>query len=88
MIGRLLIGAAALVASLSAPAAMARPVTDCPNRDAPLSADSPLIDVLLSPAARALLDRGVRTGIYCAYEPAPGDPRWIVQSGVNGAAGG
>lgn len=57
MIGRLLIGAAALVASFSAPAAMARPVTDCPNRDAPLSADSPLIDVLLSPAARALLDR-------------------------------
>ena len=57
MIRRLLIGAAALAAALTAPAALARPVTDCPNRDAPFSAESPLIDILLSPAARALLDR-------------------------------
>jgi len=42
----------------------------------------------LLPAGGALLDRGVRTGTYCAYEPAPGDPRWIVQSGVNDRAGG
>lgn len=38
------------------------------------------------PEGGALLDRGVRTGTYCAYEPAAGDPRWIVQSGVNGDA--
>jgi len=57
VIRRLLIGAAALAAALTAPAALARPVTDCPNRDAPFSAESPLIDILLSPAARALLDR-------------------------------
>ena len=38
------------------------------------------------PEGGALLDRGIRTGTYCAYEPATGDPRWIVQSGVNAGA--
>jgi len=56
VIRRLLIGAAAL-ASAFAPAVAARPVTDCPNRDAPFSADAPVIDLLLSPAARAVLER-------------------------------
>lgn len=37
------------------------------------------------PEAGSLLDRAVRTGIYCAYEPPAGDARWIVQSGVNGS---
>jgi tetratricopeptide (TPR) repeat protein len=32
----------------------------------------------------AALDRGVRTGLYCAYTPLDGDVRWIVQSGLNG----
>lgn len=36
------------------------------------------------PDGGAVLDRGVRTGTYCAYEPCPEDARWIVQSGVNG----
>jgi tetratricopeptide (TPR) repeat protein len=37
------------------------------------------------PGAGEALDRGVRTGLYCAYQPADGeDVRWIVQSGVNG----
>ncbi len=37
------------------------------------------------PEAGAALDRRIRTGIYCAYAPQPGDRiRWIVQSGVNG----
>ncbi|MFP5320780.1 MAG: hypothetical protein ACLGIC_02935 [Acidimicrobiia bacterium] len=36
------------------------------------------------PEGGAALDRGVRTGTYCAYEPAAGEARWIVQSGVNG----
>lgn len=37
------------------------------------------------PGPGAALDRGVRTGLYCAYEPAAGEPvRWIVQSGLNG----
>ena len=31
------------------------------------------------PVAAGALDRDVRTGLYCAYEPA-GEPRWIVQS--------
>jgi tetratricopeptide (TPR) repeat protein len=39
------------------------------------------------PNAGAELDRRVRTGLYCAYEPADDDPiRWIVQSGVNETA--
>lgn len=37
--------------------ALARPVTDCPLRDKPFSAESPLIDLLLSSNARAVLDR-------------------------------
>ena len=36
--------------------AYARPVTDCPLRDAPFSMDSPLIDILLSPAARSVVE--------------------------------
>jgi uncharacterized membrane protein len=36
------------------------------------------------PEAGASLDRGVRTGLYCAYEPRGNDLRWIVQSPVNG----
>jgi hypothetical protein len=33
------------------------------------------------PDAGAALDRGLRTGIYCRYEPKPDEPvRWIVQS--------
>jgi tetratricopeptide (TPR) repeat protein len=36
------------------------------------------------PGAGAVLARRVRTGLYCAYEPAEDDEvRWIVQSGVN-----
>jgi tetratricopeptide (TPR) repeat protein len=33
------------------------------------------------PAAGQVLDRRIRTGLYCAFEPAADDPvRWIVQS--------
>ena len=35
--------------------AQAKPVTDCPNRDAPFSTSSPVIDVMLSPAANAIM---------------------------------
>lgn len=35
----------------------AKPVTDCAMRDAPFSADSPLIDVLLNPATKAILNK-------------------------------
>lgn len=38
----------------------------------------------VAPGPGAVLDRRVRTGLYCAYEPGVDDPfRWIVQSGVN-----
>jgi hypothetical protein len=37
------------------------------------------------PEAGAALDRRVRTGLYCAYEPEEADGiRWIVQSPLNG----
>ena len=32
-----------------------------------------------------VLDRRVRTGLYCAFDPDPADPvRWVVHSGLNG----
>lgn len=37
-----------------------------------------LVDALPGPGAA--LDRHVRTGLYCVYEPVDGDVRWIVQS--------
>jgi type 1 glutamine amidotransferase len=57
---RHLVSVVAAVAALSfSTAAISKPVTDCPMRDAPFSADSPLIDVLLSPAAKAVIDKEV-----------------------------
>ncbi|HVM02795.1 MAG TPA: hypothetical protein VM263_09010, partial [Acidimicrobiales bacterium] len=38
------------------------------------------------PEAGPALDRGIRTGTYCAYEPAEGDLRWVVHPGPNGTA--
>lgn len=32
------------------------------------------------PGAGEVLDRRVRTGVYCAYEPVDGEVRWIVQT--------
>ena len=32
------------------------------------------------PEAGSALDRSIRTGLFCAYAPEPGDIRWIVQS--------
>ena len=49
---------AALVSTMAVPA-IAKPVTDCPLRDMPFSAATPLIDILLSPAARGVLDKAV-----------------------------
>lgn len=55
----ILVLATAVAAGLAQPAAAAasRPVTDCPLRDAPFSVDSPLIDIMLSPAAKAVLEK-------------------------------
>ncbi|MEO6716151.1 MAG: ThuA domain-containing protein [Novosphingobium sp.] len=46
---------AVAVLGLASPA-FARPVTDCPLRDRPFSSSSPLMDIILSPAASAALD--------------------------------
>lgn len=56
LLRRILLAAAALVAGVAAPA-LARPVIDCPLRNAPFSVDSPLVDVLLSPAAKAAANK-------------------------------
>jgi uncharacterized protein len=42
---------------LIAPPSSAQPVIDCPLRDQPYSINSPLVDVLRKPEARAVLDR-------------------------------
>ena len=48
---------AALAAAFATAPAIAAPVTDCPLRDMPFSADSPLVDLMLSEPARAVLSR-------------------------------
>jgi type 1 glutamine amidotransferase len=49
--------AGALALSSPAVAAAGAPVIDCPLRDAPFTVDSPLVDVMLSPRASAVLER-------------------------------
>lgn len=53
---KLLAGALALCA-LTPGGVLAKPVTDCPLRDAPFSAESPLVDILLNPQAKAILEK-------------------------------
>ncbi len=48
---------AGLALAFSSGPVLAKPATDCPLRDAPFSASSPLIDLLLSPAAKAIVDK-------------------------------
>ena len=48
--------AAILVAGFATPASAARPI-DCPLRDQAYSLDSPLIDILITPEAKAVVDR-------------------------------
>jgi uncharacterized protein len=47
------------MAVLGARPAAAMPVTDCPGRDAPFSLESPLVDVLLSPAAADVVEQAL-----------------------------
>lgn len=53
---------AVLAAAFSNPA-LASLVTDCPLRSAPFSVKSPLIDILLSPPARAILEKEMGTSL-------------------------
>ena len=52
---RFAVMAAAMAALIALPAA-AKPMIDCPLRDAPFSVNMPLIDILLSPAATAAVE--------------------------------
>ncbi|MFD1611475.1 ThuA domain-containing protein [Sphingomonas tabacisoli] len=47
---------------------LAAPVDDCPLRDAPYSVDSPMIDILLKPEAKAVLD-GEAPGKFAKAPP-------------------
>jgi uncharacterized protein len=49
----------ALCAAVSTSPARAKALLDCPLRDAPFSADSPLVDILLSDAAKATVDKNL-----------------------------
>ncbi len=69
-------GASALVLASCAPmdtpsaTAMATgPVTDCPLRDAPFSIGSPLYDVLLNPAAKAVMEKHLPEGAMAKMPP-------------------
>jgi type 1 glutamine amidotransferase len=59
------------IGALAGMPASAKPVTDCPLRDAPFSVDSPLIDILLSPAAKGI----VETATGRALDKGP--PRFV-----------
>jgi len=54
---RLILAFTTFLALTAAIPAAAQPVTDCPLRDAPYSTESPLVDILLSPGARAVLEK-------------------------------
>ncbi len=56
---KLTVVAAALAAACAPLAAVAKPVIDCPNRNTPFSANSPMIDLMLSPAASAVLAKAM-----------------------------
>jgi type 1 glutamine amidotransferase len=55
----------AALAALFAVPVQAAPLTDCPLRDAPFSTNSPLIDIMLSPAAMAAAE-SVQPGLLSA----------------------
>jgi type 1 glutamine amidotransferase len=61
------LAALAAVAAGFATPAFARPVVDCPLRDAPFSASSPLIDIMLSRAAKTI----VETELNAKFDTAP-----------------
>lgn len=52
---------AGVLAFAAAGQSQAAAVTDCPLRDMPFSADSPLVDLLLSPAARSVAEKELGT---------------------------
>jgi type 1 glutamine amidotransferase len=59
---------AAAIIGLAPGLAAARPVTDCPMRDAPFSVRSPVVDLLLSPAAKAVAE-GQAQELFRALPP-------------------
>jgi uncharacterized protein len=56
------------LAALSATPAMAKPLVDCPLRDAPFSSASPLIDIMLSSEAKAAVE-SVQPGLLKGIPP-------------------
>ncbi len=58
----------ALVSVANANAATAKPLLDCPMRDAPFSVDAPLIDLMLSDSAKKVVE-GHMPGIWAKVPP-------------------
>lgn len=54
----------------SAASVQSKPVTDCPNRDTPFSANSPVIDLMLSPAASAVMAKAMPAKSSSPLPPA------------------
>ena len=54
----------------SAVSVQAKPVTDCPNRDTPFSVNSPVIDLMLSPAASAVMAKAMPAKSSSPLPPA------------------
>ena len=85
---RLAFAAAALAALIVTPA-QAKRLTDCPLRDMPFSSASPLMDIILSPAATAAVE-SVQTGMIKSMPPffaSPNPPSFAAILTVREAAG-
>ncbi|BBF71751.1 hypothetical protein SBA_ch2_2840 [Sphingomonas bisphenolicum] len=65
---RVLAATAACVLGVLATGAMAKAPTDCPLRDAPFSTQSPIVDLLLSPPAKAAVEAGAPQ-VFAALPP-------------------
>ncbi len=89
---RQILALAAAPCALLANVADAAPVSDCPLRDAPFSASSPLVDLLSSPAAIAILEDVPPTRLGKASDGfadrlPPGFPAIVSFTEVAGIAG-
>jgi uncharacterized protein len=85
--------APALACTLLVSPAAAKPLLDCPLRDAPFSVQSPFIDILLSDAAKAVIDKhmpGAIAGMppFFASTKAPSFASILTFEKMSGMMGG
>lgn len=68
-----------VVANPCLPFASAQPLVDCPLRDAPYSIDTPLLDLLMKPEAKAVMEREA-PGLMQSIPPSFATPPTIAAS--------